>query len=364
MPNDPIDGNSVSIIKQIQLPDNSYAALRASALTTGTVNLGSTSTVIAATTNLPEGLALTDGVLILITNNVVSSASGWTLNVDNTGPKPVYSSLESSTRTSTVFKLNTSLLFRYNATRVSGGCWDVYGYDESFQKGKTYYIDLSDSNGEIQTSADIYDILQQDKYANFILDLEHFGYYNGEQAILIQRPMTRSQDNAIFCYIDNNTVGESITFYNFVLDSSGNYYDVSQIIDVYPTVIPIFPLSAANKTCATTQNMMFIMDSFLKGGHVVFMNPTTEEIYTYLLINNYVNDDATPEYKLEFYGITKENVLIQIILEPNPDSNSNYKMIGTYTETDLNEAVYSLLTDGTLYIGKVSQIPNYNAEVF
>jgi hypothetical protein len=161
MANDPIvNSASVSMIKQIQLPGiESYAALRTSALATGTVNLGSTSTVIAATTNLPEGLVLTDGVLVLITNNVVSSASGWTLNVDNTGPKPVYSSLESSTRTSTVFKLNTSLLFRYNATRVSGGCWDVYGYDESFQKGKTYYIDPTDSNGEIQTSADIYDIL-------------------------------------------------------------------------------------------------------------------------------------------------------------------------------------------------------------
>lgn len=142
MPNDPINNASVSMIKQIQLSNiESYAALRTSALATGTVNLDSTSTVITAVTNLPEGLTLTDGVLVLITNNVVSSASGWTLNVDNTGPKPVYSSLESSTRTSTIFKLNTSLLFRYNATRVNEGCWDVYGYDESFQKG----LDLANS---------------------------------------------------------------------------------------------------------------------------------------------------------------------------------------------------------------------------
>ena len=146
--------------------------------------------------------------------------------------------------------------------------------------------------------------------------------------------MTRT-DNAIFLYIDNNISGDMIVFYNFALDCYGNHYDTSQTMDIFPALIPIFPLSTTNKTCAATSSMSSIFDALLRRGHVVFMDPSTQEIIAYLVINNYVSDDETPEYKLGLYGITKENELIQIILEPNPDSSSSYKMIGTYTETDL-----------------------------
>jgi hypothetical protein len=60
---------------------------------------------------------------------VIASASGVTLNINALGAKPIYNSLAGTVVTTTFAKAAT-YLFVYNATRVTGGCWDmVYGYD-------------------------------------------------------------------------------------------------------------------------------------------------------------------------------------------------------------------------------------------
>lgn len=95
----------------------------------GNVDSTSTATEITATVdNFPE--TLTDGVCAYIRNNVVASSSGWTLNVNGTGAKPVYNTISDATRTSTVFSAAVTYLFIYNSSRVTGGCWDMYyGYN-------------------------------------------------------------------------------------------------------------------------------------------------------------------------------------------------------------------------------------------
>lgn len=96
----------------------------------GEVDSSSTSTVMTAT--VPGITELRDGVCMYLRNNVVTSASGWTLNINNLGAKPVYSSMADATRTTTVFNANYTCLFIYNEKRVSGGCWDFfYGYDSN-----------------------------------------------------------------------------------------------------------------------------------------------------------------------------------------------------------------------------------------
>ena len=104
-------------------------ANKAVAIPFGTVDAGSTATEITATVdNFPE--TLTDGVCAYIRNNVISSASGWTLNINGTGEKPVYNTIADATRVTTVFNNNSTYLFVYNSSRVEGGCWDIYyGYN-------------------------------------------------------------------------------------------------------------------------------------------------------------------------------------------------------------------------------------------
>ena len=96
----------------------------------GTVDSTSTSTVMTAT--VPGLSQLKDGVAAYIMNGVVTSASGFTLNVNGLGALPVYSSMAAASRSTTIFNVNYTMLFVYNSQRVAGGCWDVfYGYDSN-----------------------------------------------------------------------------------------------------------------------------------------------------------------------------------------------------------------------------------------
>ena len=126
-----IDGNGLkhlwSKIRESFLGkrDNAY---RAQSVFFGAVDATSTATVMTATI---EGLTeLRDGVMLYLTNGVVTSASGWTLNVNGLGAKPVYNSMAAATRITTTFNIAYTMLFVYNSSRVEGGCWDeYYGYN-------------------------------------------------------------------------------------------------------------------------------------------------------------------------------------------------------------------------------------------
>lgn len=105
------------------------AADKALGIPYGSVDSDSTATDIKASVdNFPATLVA--GVCAYIRNDVVASASGWTLNINGTGAKPVYASNADASRVTTLFSAATTFLFVYNPTRVSGGCWDMYyGYN-------------------------------------------------------------------------------------------------------------------------------------------------------------------------------------------------------------------------------------------
>ncbi len=90
----------------------------------------STSTATVFTATVPGVTELRDGVCIWLTNGVITSASGCTLNVNGLGAKPLYASQSSASAVTTQFDAAYTALLIYNSTRVSGGCWDyVYGYN-------------------------------------------------------------------------------------------------------------------------------------------------------------------------------------------------------------------------------------------
>lgn len=91
------------------------------------VNSNSTSTVFTATI---EGItSYYDGLTVLLKNGVVTSASGFTININNLGAKPVYNNMAAATRETTIFNINYTLLLIYDEDRVDGGCWVNYrGY--------------------------------------------------------------------------------------------------------------------------------------------------------------------------------------------------------------------------------------------
>ena len=94
------------------------------------VDAGSTSTVFTA--SCPEITELKDGVCIMLMNGRVTSASGFTVNINGLGAKPVYSTLAAASRATTLFNINYTLLLVYNSKRVEDGCWDAYyGYDSN-----------------------------------------------------------------------------------------------------------------------------------------------------------------------------------------------------------------------------------------
>lgn len=106
----------------------SYAAKRTASIPYAHVDSTSTSTLFTAT--VPEITELRDGVCVLLKNGVVTSASGFKININGLGAKPSVNNMTEATLDTTIFNINYTMLFVYDSTRVSGGCWICYrGYD-------------------------------------------------------------------------------------------------------------------------------------------------------------------------------------------------------------------------------------------
>ena len=94
----------------------------------GQVDESSTATKFTA--SIPGVTEYYDGLAILLKNGVVTSASGFTLNINGLGAKHSYSNLAEATQDTTIFNINYTMLFIYDSTRVAGGGWICFrGYD-------------------------------------------------------------------------------------------------------------------------------------------------------------------------------------------------------------------------------------------
>lgn len=94
----------------------------------GHVDASSTATNFTA--SIPGVTEYYDGLAILLKNGVVTSASGFTLNINGLGAKHSYNNLTAATQDTTIFNINYTMLFIYDSTRVEGGGWICFrGYD-------------------------------------------------------------------------------------------------------------------------------------------------------------------------------------------------------------------------------------------
>ena len=104
------------------------AATNTQAIPYGVVDGTSTSTVFTAT--VPGITEYKSGTCVMLKNGVVTSAAGFTVNVNGLGAKPVYQNMAAATADTTIFNVNYTMLFVYDEDRVEGGCWICYrGYN-------------------------------------------------------------------------------------------------------------------------------------------------------------------------------------------------------------------------------------------
>ena len=96
----------------------------------GQVDSTSTATVFTATI---DGITeYYDGLTIMLKNGVVTSASGFTININGLGAKHAYSNMAAATAETTMFNINYTMMFTYDSTRVEGGGWVLYrGYNSN-----------------------------------------------------------------------------------------------------------------------------------------------------------------------------------------------------------------------------------------
>lgn len=95
----------------------------ASSIPYGTLsNTSSAATLVASVDDISVD-NLTDGTCVYLINTRINIDSLVSLNVSNTGARPVYDA-KTGTR-SVQYPINSGALFIYNTTRYASGCWDI-----------------------------------------------------------------------------------------------------------------------------------------------------------------------------------------------------------------------------------------------
>lgn len=89
-----------------------------------------TSTSTAFTATIPGITEYFDGLTVVLKNGVVTSAAGFTIDINGLGAKHAYSNMALQTAETTMFNVNYTMIFVYDSTRVEGGGWILYrGYN-------------------------------------------------------------------------------------------------------------------------------------------------------------------------------------------------------------------------------------------
>lgn len=122
--------------KEVSKP--TYTATEVGALPTSEKSMlfwgqvDSTSTNTAFTAQIPGITEYKDGLTVILKNGVVTSASGFTIDINGLGAKHAYSNMAAATAETTLFNVNYTMMFVYDSTRVEGGGWILYrGYNSN-----------------------------------------------------------------------------------------------------------------------------------------------------------------------------------------------------------------------------------------
>lgn len=119
----------------------------------GRVDSTSTNKVFTASV---DGLdRLVDGTCVMLHNGVVTSASGFTININGLGAKKCYNNMTLGTAETTLFNVNYTMLFVYDSTLDSGngGWWLYRGYNSNTD---TIGYQLRGNNGTLPAADKFY----------------------------------------------------------------------------------------------------------------------------------------------------------------------------------------------------------------
>lgn len=137
------------------------SALNTEGIPFGEVDSTSTSTVFTATV---AGITeLKNGTVVMLKNGVVTSASGFTININGLGAKPVYSNMATGndiaptnpTRETTIFNINYTLFLVYSTDLVDGGAWINY---------RGYNSDTNTIGYQLRTNSTVMKTADQSRY--------------------------------------------------------------------------------------------------------------------------------------------------------------------------------------------------------
>lgn len=232
--------------------DTTGNAYRTASIPMGHLDATSTATVMTATV---DGITeLRDGVCVWLTNGKVTSASGFTLNVNGLGAKPCYSSLAAASRSTTIFNVNYTMLFVYNSTRVEGGCWDIvygvdtnttyttpklgFGYGTCTTAAATAAKTASISSYALTTGGIVSIKFENDVPAGATLNISSKGakaiYYRGG---VIWDGVIKAGDTATFIYstyyhlisIDRDETADLTNYQTKAITDTGGYYSTDTV---------------------------------------------------------------------------------------------------------------------------------------
>lgn len=275
-------------------------AKKAISIPFGQVDSTSTSTVFTATV---DGITeLIDGVFMYLRNGVVNSASGFTININGLGAKPVYQNIADATRVETGFLKAKTFLFAYNSTRVSGGCWDIY-YGISSVVSDTnsigYLVRTNSSTLPAKFKTYRYRLLFTSADGNYYVGANASTSTN---ATAVRTPTTEKIDpfGRIVYYGSSSAVNANANFStsylyqqnNFTLGYSFNSTGVALVLD-YPKPVYI--------KCAPQTDGSAIIDA--ENPYVQSL-PSTEDgkIYIFLgLAYSATNVELTLEHPVYYY---------------------------------------------------------------
>ena len=128
----------------------------------------STSTATVFTAQIEGVTEYQDGLAVMLKNGVITSATGFTININGLGAKPVYNNMAAASAETTLFNANYTMLFVYDSTRIEGGAWILY---------RGYNSDTNTIGYQVRTNS--YSLPAKDKFVRYRLlfesaDREHF----------------------------------------------------------------------------------------------------------------------------------------------------------------------------------------------
>lgn len=328
----------------ISLPELSYflnkikllTARKTASIPWAQVDSTSTSTAYTATV---EGITeLRDGVCLMLMNGVVTSESGFTVNINNLGAKPVYSTLAAASRATTLFNVAYTFLLVYNSHRVEGGCWDVYyGYDSNTN---TIAYQVRTNN----TTMPVTDKFYRYRLLFTAADREHYVPANTSTSTNATASRTVNQRpidpfGAIFYYGDTTAINANAnpstsymwTQYNFTLGYSFNDTGTDLALTNH---VPVYI------KCAPQADGSAIIDA---NNPYVQTLPSTEdgEIYIFLgIASSATTVELFAEHPVFWY---KNGAIRPWVNESQPITIPVY--IGEHTKTTAYKALYAI--DGT-----------------